>query len=79
MTVVLTHLLKLLSFFPLIRVVIINIFVKPHRQSYRGAGRATEAISGFAFVDIGAFRRSKSIKKTNFVDINGRHQFMAKI
>jgi len=33
-------------------------------------------ISGFAFVDIAAFRRSKSMRKTNFVDIS---QLMAEI
>ena len=29
--------------------------------------------SGFVFVDVLAFRRSKSINKPNFVDINGQH------
>ena len=33
-------------------------------------------ISGFAFVDIAAFRRSKSMRKPNFVDI---YQLMAEI
>ena len=35
-----------------------------------------KAISGFAFVDIAAFRRSKSMSKRNFVDIS---QLMAEI
>ena len=35
-----------------------------------------DTISGFAFVDIAAFRRSKSMRKPNFVDIS---QLMAEI
>ena len=38
--------------------------------------RPLNTISGFAFVDVAAFRRSKSISKPNFVDIS---QLMAKI
>ena len=38
--------------------------------------RPLNTISGFAFVDIAAFRRSKSISKPNFVDIS---QLMAQI
>jgi len=36
----------------------------------------SNTISGFAFVDIAAFRRSKSMRKPNFVDIS---QLMAEI
>jgi len=36
----------------------------------------SNTISGFAFVDIAAFRRSKSMSKRNFVDIS---QLMAEI
>ena len=32
--------------------------------------RPLKTISGFAFVDIAAFRRSKSMSKPNFVDIS---------
>jgi len=38
--------------------------------------RPLKTISGFAFVDIAAFRRSKSMSKPNFVDIS---QLMAEI
>jgi len=36
----------------------------------------SNSISGFAFVDVAAFRRSKSMSKPNFVDIS---QLMAEI
>ena len=29
--------------------------------------------SGFVFVDVLAFRRSKFVSKPNFVDLNGQH------
>ena len=35
--------------------------------------RSLNTTSGFVFVDVLAFRRSKSINKPNFVDINGQH------
>jgi len=35
--------------------------------------RSFNTTSGFVFVDVLAFRRSKSINKPNFVDINGQH------
>jgi len=45
-------------------------------QDSRWRPRPLNTISGFAFVDIAAFRRSKSISKPNFVDIS---QLMAEI
>jgi len=48
---------------------------RPNRSSHRGNItlyyiRTLNTISGFAFVDIAAFRRSKSMSKPNFVDIS---------
>jgi len=40
------------------------------------AAAAAQCISGFAFADIAAFKRSKSMSKSNFVDIS---QLMAEI
>jgi len=45
-------------------------------SGWRPRPRPLNTISGFAFVDIAAFRRSKSTSKPNFVDIS---QLMAEI
>jgi len=42
----------------------------------RSTAATLNTITGFAFVDIAAFRRSKSMSKPNFVDIS---QLMAEI
>jgi len=47
-----------------------------HITLLRWRPRPLNTVSGFAFVDIAAFRRSKSISKPNFVDIS---QLMAEI
>ena len=44
-----------------------------YRFFSRWRPRSLGTTSGFVFVDVIAFRRSKSINKPNFVDINGQH------
>jgi len=44
-----------------------------HIDFSRWRPRSLNTTSGFVFVDVLAFRRSKSINKPNFVDINGQH------
>ena len=47
--------------------------ISRHIDFSRWRLRALNTTSGFVFVDVLAFRRSKSINKPNFVNINGRH------
>ena len=44
-----------------------------HIDFSRWRPRSLNTTSGFVFVDVLAFRKSKSINKPNFVDINGQH------
>jgi len=44
-----------------------------HIDFSRWQPRSLSTTSGFVFVDVIAFRRSKSINKPNFVDISGQH------
>jgi len=44
-----------------------------HIDLSRWQPRSLNTTPGFVFVDVLAFRRSKSINKRNFVDINGQH------
>jgi len=44
-----------------------------HIDFSRWRPRSLNTTSGFVFVDVLAFRSSKSINKPNFVDINGQH------
>jgi len=44
-----------------------------HIDFLRWQPRSLNTTSGFVFVDVLAFRRSKSINKPNFVDINAQH------
>jgi len=44
-----------------------------HIDFSRWRPRSLNTTSGFVFVDVLAFRRSKSVNKRNFVNINGQH------
>jgi len=44
-----------------------------HVDFSRWRPRSLNTTSGFVFVDVIVFRRSKSVNKPNFVDINGQH------
>jgi len=49
---------------------IVLLRIRRHIALSRWRPRPLNTISGFAFVDIAAFRRSKSMSQPNFVDIS---------